>query len=137
MAQVLVFFCYPLNVFSALEGTPLHLKLPSCFNHFLDHSFISLFIISFQRFVYLLGYLFILCRSGFSSDRVAGFADARRALSVTLSDVCPMIPVCDPMARYRTADGSCNNLLNPLWGAHDTPQPRLLEPAYQNGNACT
>lgn len=34
---------------------------------------------------------------------------------------------------YRTADGTCNNLHNPTWGASNVPFPRLLEPIYENG----
>ncbi|XP_068119933.1 peroxidasin homolog isoform X2 [Hyperolius riggenbachi] len=35
--------------------------------------------------------------------------------------------------RYRTYDGTCNNLRHPLWGASLTAFQRLLKPAYQNG----
>ena len=62
-----------------------------------------------------------------------GTPAAARALSAALSDICPMMPVCDPFARYRAADGTCNNLLRPLQGASDTTQRRFLEPVYQDG----
>ena len=35
--------------------------------------------------------------------------------------------------RYRTYDGTCNNLDNPLWGATDVPFRRLQAPAYEDG----
>ncbi|XP_063399289.1 peroxidase-like protein isoform X2 [Mytilus trossulus] len=38
--------------------------------------------------------------------------------------------VCNPLEKYRTADGTCNNLHNPVWGTAITPQPRFLPPNY-------
>ena len=35
--------------------------------------------------------------------------------------------------RYRTYDGTCNNLDNPLWGAAEVPFKRLQPPAYEDG----
>lgn len=35
--------------------------------------------------------------------------------------------------KYRSSDGSCNNLDNPLQGAAEVPFIRLLEPAYEDG----
>uniref|UniRef100_A0A0X3Q4L9 Ig-like domain-containing protein n=1 Tax=Schistocephalus solidus TaxID=70667 RepID=A0A0X3Q4L9_SCHSO len=35
--------------------------------------------------------------------------------------------------RYRSIDGSCNNLKNPRWGTALTPFYRLLPPVYENG----
>ncbi|GIY55989.1 chorion peroxidase [Caerostris darwini] len=37
---------------------------------------------------------------------------------------------CDPYAKYRTADGTCNNLMNPSWGASGVCFRRLLPPSY-------
>jgi peroxidase len=34
--------------------------------------------------------------------------------------------------KYRTYDGTCNNLQNRLWGAAVTPLKRALEPVYEN-----
>lgn len=35
--------------------------------------------------------------------------------------------------KYRTFDGSCNNLQNPSWGSANSPLKRLLPPQYENG----
>lgn len=35
--------------------------------------------------------------------------------------------------KYRTMDGTCNNLHNPTWGAANTALQRLLDPIYENG----
>ncbi len=37
------------------------------------------------------------------------------------------------MERFRTADGTCNNLKNPTYGAVDTPFRRLILPQYEDG----
>ncbi|XP_071807106.1 peroxidasin homolog isoform X2 [Asterias amurensis] len=45
---------------------------------------------------------------------------------VNCSDICYH-------RKYRTHDGTCNNLQNPEWGASLTPFRRLLKPIYENG----
>nr|XP_018667950.1 peroxidasin-like isoform X2 [Ciona intestinalis] len=35
--------------------------------------------------------------------------------------------------KYRSPDGTCNNLHHPMWGASLTPFHRLLQPIYENG----
>jgi hypothetical protein len=48
---------------------------------------------------------------------------------------CPysIKPKCNPKAKYRTADGTCNNLKNPLWGKSQTPFERFVFPFYEDG----
>jgi hypothetical protein len=41
--------------------------------------------------------------------------------------------ICDPTAKYRTIDGSCNNLQNPLWGRSNRPHRRFLKAQYMDG----
>ena len=40
---------------------------------------------------------------------------------------------CNSRARYRSPDGSCNNLRYPLRGASITAQSRFLPPRYGDG----
>jgi len=41
---------------------------------------------------------------------------------------------CDSSSRYRTFDGTCNNLQNPALGSVNSPYRRLLPPAYGDGD---
>jgi hypothetical protein len=41
--------------------------------------------------------------------------------------------ICDSSSKYRTNDGTCNNLNNPFFGASNTPYIRLLPPSYDDG----
>lgn len=40
---------------------------------------------------------------------------------------------CDPNAKYRTINGSCNNLEIPTWGAAETPFLRMLNANFNDG----
>lgn len=49
---------------------------------------------------------------------------------------CPLMvrPVeCDPLGRFRSFTGHCNNLKNPTWGAAQTPFVRFLDPQHPDG----
>nr|XP_045598236.1 peroxidase-like [Procambarus clarkii] len=65
----------------------------------------------------------------------AGFGLQQFDLSNTIiADTCPREPVCRERDRfYRTIDGSCNNLDNPMWGQARTTFQRLRPPHYSDG----
>lgn len=49
-----------------------------------------------------------------------------------------MCPPANPpclKSRYRTLDGTCNNLQNPIWGTANNRYGRLLTPRYGDGVA--
>ena len=50
-----------------------------------------------------------------------------------LENMCPDEPNCNPEDKYRTTDGSCNNLKNPLFGKSFTPLQRILPNDYADG----
>ncbi len=46
---------------------------------------------------------------------------------------CRPKPVCIPTLKYRSSDGSCNNLIEPRYGMASTVFSRLLPNAYADG----
>ena len=46
---------------------------------------------------------------------------------------CDREVTCNGTAIYRTADGTCNNVNNPLWGAAGIQHRRLIQNAYERG----
>jgi hypothetical protein len=47
---------------------------------------------------------------------------------------CAPIVVCNAGDKYRSYNGSCNNLQNPSWGAALTPFYRLADAEFSDGN---
>lgn len=74
--------------------------------------------------------------SGTVDAQIPGGTMVTGAQSVALqniADVCLTSIPCNPRARYRSFDGSCNNLQQPGWGSVNTALVRLLPAAYQDG----
>ena len=75
--------------------------------------------------------LYLIYRYGLLLDEMS---PGQSGGSETSSTSCPTnIFACDPNARYRTADGSCNNIKTPSLGMSFRPQARFLQPDYGNG----
>ncbi|PSN41980.1 hypothetical protein C0J52_10520 [Blattella germanica] len=53
-------------------------------------------------------------------------------LNTVIADTCPAPANCRP-GKYRSADGSCNNLNNERWGRAGTALQRVLPPKYGDG----
>lgn len=64
-----------------------------------------------------------------SSDQlqlIARMSGCNEQLKANCSDLCFH-------NKYRTIDGTCNNLQHPHWGAAHTAFRRLIKPIYENG----
>jgi hypothetical protein len=62
---------------------------------------------------------------------VANQTRSKRATDSTCPFSAPI--TCDSISKYRTIDGSCNNLVNPYYGKANTPLTRLLPAVYEDG----
>ncbi|KAK3605230.1 hypothetical protein CHS0354_038666 [Potamilus streckersoni] len=82
--------------------------------------------------------------SGVAKSAVEKLAISKENINQQLSSRTPIsglrcpfsnVPDCTAAAtsRYRTIDGSCNNLNNKLWGRSFTPFERMLPALYDNG----
>lgn len=49
------------------------------------------------------------------------------------SQMCPAMPPPCVKSRFRSLDGTCNNLQNPMWGSANNRYGRLLTPRYGDG----
>jgi len=68
------------------------------------------------------------------SNPAAGVATQKLSVKDTaLTGTCIKDPVCRPFAKFRSIDGSCNNLQSPLMGRSVTQLGRYLAPQYDDG----
>ncbi|XP_065216127.1 peroxidase-like [Planococcus citri] len=65
-----------------------------------------------------------------SKNNFTGFLSTAQQNS---ADVCLPKISCNASEKYRSYDGSCNNLEKPAWGTPNTPVVRLLPPSYADG----
>ncbi len=80
--------------------------------------------------------LSLLCFIGVQYNQL--ISPSHLAMIANLSNCASHRPVisCTDMCfhqKYRTLDGTCNNLQNPMWGASLSPLSRLVKPLYENG----
>ena len=70
----------------------------------------------------------------FQSQFISENGISKRSLPVGFtinSTYCPYVAkICDAAYKYRSNDGSCNNLANPLYGTSNIPYKRMLAPVY-------
>uniref|UniRef100_A0A0R3S4L5 Peroxidase-like n=1 Tax=Elaeophora elaphi TaxID=1147741 RepID=A0A0R3S4L5_9BILA len=50
-----------------------------------------------------------------------------------IQEYCPLHKIECSNSKYRTIDGTCNNIMQPTWGASGTPMQRIIEPFYADG----
>lgn len=78
--------------------------------------------------------MILCCRQGVTNSQLEMGLIQEDLRQTPLGHACLQKPVCPSIAvKYRRIDGSCNNHLNPLWGASLTPYTRLLPPSYADG----
>ena len=63
----------------------------------------------------------------------AGYLANADTSNTALIENCPPQPACDAKNKFRTPDGSCNNLKNAKYGMSATPLKRLLPSKYDDG----
>ncbi|XP_015374037.1 PREDICTED: peroxidase-like [Diuraphis noxia] len=54
---------------------------------------------------------------------------------IDLADRCFPKPICDPLTKYRTINGSCNNLIFPIWGQSNSANTRIIQADYSDGKS--
>lgn len=70
-----------------------------------------------------------------SPNECAKYMSTVKLDSTALGDSCALDQrmECDTKYKYRSIDGTCNNLKNPKWGSAFTAYGRFLFPQYADG----
>lgn len=69
----------------------------------------------------------------YSSNTIPRGALSSVSLKGTVLENTCLEPISCNVTKYRSIDGSCNNLVNPHWGQRNTVFQRLLPAHYGNG----
>lgn len=75
----------------------------------------------------------ICYRFGLEKDDCARYISTLSLQRTPLSAACSKSRLCNTKAKYRSIDGSCNNVENPNWGSAMTAYARILFPQYFDG----
>ena len=69
-----------------------------------------------------------------SRQRGRGRGSSSGVINAPVTSACNQQAIqCQKKSKYRTADGSCNNLQNKRWGQSGQTQPRWLPNDYSDG----
>lgn len=74
-------------------------------------------------------------RFGLDKNDCARYISTFKLYGTPLAGACTALQHadCDPRSKYRSIDGSCNNVENPRWGSAMTAYTRILFPQYFDG----
>ncbi|KAL7641463.1 UNVERIFIED_CONTAM: hypothetical protein RMT77_007334 [Armadillidium vulgare] len=81
----------------------------------------------------LLASISLVKRFTIRAEHVLNVLSQHSVTNTIIKDTCPSSPPCAGNYRYRTFDGSCNNLLHRDWGTTGTYFRRLIYPYYADG----
>ena len=120
-----------LSLISGITVTPLtshkdHDKTNWGFNHLIE---LANLLFTWYRPLQATGVLIAaFFRFSLSPDQAAFGLQSFSLENTILGEKCPRGGPCNPAHRFRSYDGSCNNLQQPLWGTARTPFQRSLLP---------
>lgn len=101
-----------------------------CFCHDLTYGLL-IWIVPFFKVCTIYLYLLRFRLYSFINFRNGGAFPDPTEFRRLMKPYCPnRATACNRHDLYRTANGSCNNLHNPSWGASLTTQARLMPPSY-------